>query len=173
MSDADHVDWAGPGSAGPFDPAGVTFTPVADGLRTARLVTTAIWLAPPFLAGAALAIIFSPWWWVAAGVVALAGLWAWWLIPRQVRAIGYAERADDLLIRKGILFRTLTVVPYGRMQYVDVSAGPLARRCGIAGVQLHTASASTDANVPGLPPAEADRLRDRLTERGEARLAGL
>ena len=54
--------------------------------------------------------------------------------------MAYAERADDLLIRTGIMFRSLVVVPYGRMQYVDVNAGPLARRFGIASVQLHTAS---------------------------------
>jgi membrane protein YdbS with pleckstrin-like domain len=31
----------------------------------------------------------------------------------------------------------------------------------------------TDAQIPGLPPDEAARLRDRLASRGEARLAGL
>ncbi|MEE6273601.1 PH domain-containing protein [Georgenia wangjunii] len=163
-----------PGAAvNPFAPAGVVFTPISSGLITARLITLAVWVGLPFLVLAALAVIFSPWWWIGAGVFGVAGLWAGLLIPRQVRATGYAERDEDLLIRKGILFRQLTVVPYGRMQYVDVQAGPLARRCGIAGVQLHTASAATDASIPGLPPAEADRLRDRLTERGEARLAGL
>ena len=99
--------------------------------------------------------------------------WLGWLIPRQVRAIGYAERADDLLIRKGILARSMVVVPYGRMQYVDVQAGPLARAFGIAAVQLHTASQVTGAVIHGLPPVEATRLRDQLASRGEARLAGL
>jgi membrane protein YdbS with pleckstrin-like domain len=157
----------------PFAPAGVTFSPVSDGLITARLITLAIWVGVPFVAFVALAVIFSPWWWTGAAVLGVIGLWAGLLIPRQVHATGYAERDEDLLIRKGILFKQLTVVPYGRMQYVDVQAGPLARRCGVADVQLHTASATTDASIPGLPPAEADRLRDRLTERGEARLAGL
>ena len=59
------------------------------------------------------------------------------------------------------------------MQFVDVKAGPLDRWCGVAEVQLHTASAQSDAKIEGLPPAEAARLRDRLTTRGEARLAGL
>ncbi|MFC4556211.1 PH domain-containing protein [Georgenia faecalis] len=173
MSDVDTRNWAGPGSSGPFDPAGVSFTPVSRGLITARLITEAIFVLPPLLIGAVLAVLFSPWWWILAGTMAVIAVWSAWLIPRQVRAIGYAERADDLLIRKGIVFRRLTVVPYGRMQFVDVKAGPLNRRCGIAEIQLHTASATTDASIPGLPPAEADRLRDRLTERGEARLAGL
>lgn len=99
--------------------------------------------------------------------------WEWWFIGRQVRSIAYAERDDDLLVRKGVLFRSLVVVPYGRMQFVDVEAGPLDRALGIARVQLHTASPSSDASIPGLAPEQASALRDRLAQRGEARLAGL
>ncbi len=58
------------------------------------------------------------------------------------------------------------------MQFVDVTAGPLDRRFGLATVQLHTAAAATDAQIPGLVPAEAARLRDRLAARGEAGAAG-
>ena len=76
-------------------------------------------------------------------------------------------------MRHGVLFRRLVVVPYGRMQLVEVSAGPLHRWFDLATVQLHTAAASTDAHIPGLRPAEAARLRDRLAARGEARSAGL
>lgn len=160
-------------TSGPFDPPGVTWQGVSPRLITARLVSTGITLAVPVVAGAVLAVLVSPWFWLLAGVPAAVLVWVALVVPRQVRAIGYAERDDDLLIRKGILFRSLVVVPYGRMQYVDVEAGPLDRKLGIAKVQLHTASASTDANIPGLVPDEAERLRDRLTVRGEARLAGL
>jgi len=65
------------------------------------------------------------------------------------------------------------VVPYGRMQFVDVTRGPLERAFGIATVQLHTAAAHTDARIPGLVPEEAARLRDRLGNLGQARTAGL
>ena len=51
----------------------------------------------------------------------LLALWRLVLIPRQVRSIGYAEREDDLLIRRGIFFQRTLVVPYGRMQYVDIA----------------------------------------------------
>ncbi|MFD6135646.1 PH domain-containing protein [Isoptericola sp. NPDC056618] len=158
---------------GPFDPPGVVWQGVSPRLVPARLISTSVTLALPIVAGVVLAVLVSPWFWLLAGVPAALLVWALLLVPRQVRAIGYAERDDDLLIRKGIMFRTLVVVPYGRMQYVDVEAGPLDRKLGIAKVQLHTASASTDADIPGLVPDEAERLRDRLTARGEARLAGL
>jgi membrane protein YdbS with pleckstrin-like domain len=95
------------------------------------------------------------------------------LTPRRVRAMGYAEREDDLLIRRGLLMRRVSVVPYGRMQYVDVSVGPLEGALGLATVKLHTAAAATRAEIPGLPGTEAARLRDQLSARGEARLAGL
>lgn len=160
--------------AGPFDPPGVVWVPVSPRLATARLAMTTIVVGVPAVAGAVAAVLSAvTWLWAIPAAFALLGLWVAWLIPRQVRAVGYAERADDLLIRKGIMFRSMVVVPYGRMQYVDVQAGPLGRAFGIASVQLHTASPGTDAVIDGLPPEEATRLRDKLASRGEARLAGL
>lgn len=158
----------------PFEPEGVTWTPVSPRLATARLVVAACWLVPPLVALVVVAALTGQVWvWVGAAVWLAFLVWVVLLVPRQVRALGYAERADDLLLRRGILFRSMVVVPYGRMQYVDVSAGPLARRFQIASVQLHTASPGTDASIDGLPTAEAARLRDQLASRGEARLAGL
>jgi uncharacterized protein len=158
----------------PFNPLDVAWTPVSTRLARARLTALALWFGPLVLAGVVVAVATGePWVWLWPGVLALLALWQAWLVPRQVRAMAYAERADDLLIRRGILFRSLVVVPYGRMQYVDVTAGPLARRFRIASVQLHTASPGTGASIEGLPPQEAARLRDRLASRGESRLAGL
>ncbi len=115
----------------------------------------------------------SGWAWIVVAALAVLLAWGWWTIGRQTRALGYAERDEELLVRSGIMWRRIVVVPYGRLQYVDVQAGPLDRLLGVARVQLHTASAGTDAAIPGLRPDEAARLRDRLTARGESRLAGL
>lgn len=104
--------------------------------------------------------------------MALAVHW-WWLSGRRYRSWGYAERDRDLLIRYGVLVRRTSVVPYGRMQLVDVTEGPISRLLGLASVQLHTAAATTDAVVPHLPVAEANRLREHLTQLGEANAAGL
>jgi uncharacterized protein len=92
---------------------------------------------------------------------------------RRVRAWGYAERAEDLLVRRGVMFRRTSVIPYGRMQYVEVTAGPFERGFGLATVQMHTAAAASDARIPGLPAAEAARLRDQLTSLGETHAMGL
>jgi membrane protein YdbS with pleckstrin-like domain len=109
---------------------------------------------------------------VTAVVVAL-GIVAWSVLRGRYRSWGYLEREDDLIVRRGLLVRQVTVVPYGRMQLIDVSAGPIDRLFGLATVQLHTAAAATDARIPGLPQEEAERLRDRLASLGEARATGL
>jgi membrane protein YdbS with pleckstrin-like domain len=111
--------------------------------------------------------------WIIAGVLGLPILIRLAFLPRSLRSWGYAERADDLLVRHGLLYRRLSIVPYGRMQFIDVTAGPLERLLGLATVQLHTAAAASDAKIPGLPPAEAARLRDRLAALGEARAEGI
>ena len=109
---------------------------------------------------------------LAAGALVAAAI-GWPLVGRRYRSWGYAEREDDLLVRRGVLFARLSVVPYGRMQFIDVTAGPLERAFGLATVRLHTAAAATDARIPGLEREEAARLRDRLAELGEAQAAGL
>lgn len=158
-----------------FAPPGEAWNPVSPKLATARRITMVL-LMLLLLAGVVLlgfvpgarsvALVLS-------GVWVVAVIWMWWLIGRRVRSFGYAERADDLLVTSGIMFRRLVVVPYGRMQLVDITAGPLDRRLGVATVQLHTAAATTNATIPGLPPAQASGLRDRLAARGEQRSAGL
>jgi membrane protein YdbS with pleckstrin-like domain len=109
----------------------------------------------------------------AAGGVLLAGIVAALLLRRRVRSWAFCERADDLLVRRGLMVQRLSLVPYGRMQFVDVSSGPLERSIGLATLRLHTAAAASDARIPGLPRAEAERLRDQLGSLGEAQAAGL
>jgi membrane protein YdbS with pleckstrin-like domain len=135
---------------------------VTVGLLSLSLVTVSILLDLP------------GWLWVATLVlVVLLGGFAWWLIGRNADRWGYAELEDELFVTRGALFRRLVVVPYGRMQYVDVQAGPLDRAYGLARIQLHTAAPGTSAHIPGLRADEAARLRDRLTAAGEAQAAGL
>jgi membrane protein YdbS with pleckstrin-like domain len=110
---------------------------------------------------------------IVAAVVLLVGLALLVFVVRRVRAWGYAEREDDLFVRRGVMFSRLSVIPYGRMQFIDVTAGPVERLFGLATVRMHTAAAASDARIPGLAADEAARVRDRLAELGEAQAAGL
>ena len=159
-----------------FAPPGNAWQPVSAALARMRRVLVAVVAAPVLVALTLLAWLLSLpvalWLPLTVVVVVLAAV-GWVQVGRNARWWAYAERDEDLYVRHGVMFRRLVVVPYGRMQYVDVTAGPIERAFGLATVQLHTAAAATDAKVPGLPPAEAARLRDRLTALGEDRAEGL
>lgn len=170
------ADRATDGRDGPVDVAGAE--PVWQGLPPAVLTLRRLLLVLSMVplavaAGLLLGLLVGPAWSAFAALPVGLLLWGWPLLGRNWRSWRYAERADDLLIQRGVLWREETVVPYGRMQLVEVESGPLQRKFGLASLQLHTAAAATDATIPGLDPREAERLRDRLTELGEARSAGL
>ena len=165
-----------------IDPPGIAWQRVSPRYVTVRLAEWALGnLVAVLVLSAPLVFVILGWWswpplWLAVTVPAamlVLALWRLVLIPRQVRAIGYAERDEDLLVRGGIFFQRTMAVPYGRMQYVDIAVGPVERALGLCTLKLHTASPGTHARIPGLPAAEGARLREELTARGEARLAGL
>jgi len=165
-----------------IDPPGIAWQRVSPRYVTVRLAEWALGnLVAVLVLSAPLVFVLLGWWswpplWLAVTVPAamlVLALWRLVLIPRQVRAIGYAERDEDLLVRGGIFFQRTMAVPYGRMQYVDIAVGPVERALGLCTLKLHTASPGTHARIPGLPAAEGARLREELTARGEARLAGL
>ncbi len=105
--------------------------------------------------------------------VVVVGAGCLFVVYRRFRAWAYQERDEDLVVSRGVMFRRQSVVPYGRMQFVDVTAGPVERLFKLATVKLHTAAAASDARIPGLEREEAARLRDRLAALGEAKAAGL
>ncbi|MEU9339317.1 PH domain-containing protein [Streptomyces sp. NPDC048290] len=167
------MDMGSPPSAGTAQ-AEPVWTGLPPGLLRMRRLLLAVWMILLALAAGLLPGLLAGPAWAAFALLPLALLvWGWVMLERNWRSWRYAERADDLLISRGVLWRETTVVPYGRMQLVEVTSGPVERHFGLASVQLHTAAAASDARIPGLDPAEAERLRDRLTELGEARSAGL
>jgi membrane protein YdbS with pleckstrin-like domain len=141
-------------------------------MRRAEVLTVTVVLAACF------GLIF----WAAGGlwpglistiVVLILGALDSWFLRRRFRAWRYQERHEDLIVARGVMVQRLSVVPYGRMQFVEVTAGPIERLFHLSTVKLHTAAAASDARIPGLETAEADRLRDRLTELGESKAAGM
>jgi membrane protein YdbS with pleckstrin-like domain len=159
-----------------FAPPGYEWRRLSPKYRSLRRLTTLL-VAPIFFSIPAILVgVLSGRWWISAiiwGFTAILVLIRLALVDRYWRSWGYVEREDDLYITNGVLARSLIAVPYGRMQLVEVASGPLERAFGLATVTLKTASADTNATIPGLSPEEAARLRDRLTELGEAHASGL
>lgn len=90
---------------------------------------------------------------------------------RRYAAWGYDEAADALEVAHGVWTQVGTVVPYGRVQHIDVSQGPIERAFGVARLVLHTAgTAHSEVVLPGLSRDRAEAMRDRI--RGHIRLQG-
>jgi hypothetical protein len=153
-----------------LSPAGVEFQHVSPTLAALRL-GNALALCGMISALVLIVDIAALWWLML--VPAVIALLCLWLIPAQVRALRYALAETDFVIRRGVINRSLTMVPYGRIQYVDIHQGPVLRFMGIATIKLSTASAQTDATLSGVSVADAVGLRDVLAERGSAELMGL
>ncbi|GAA1978904.1 PH domain-containing protein [Microbacterium pumilum] len=113
------------------------------------------------------------WAWIPGGILTVILAWTLAILPRQARAIGYRLRDDDLVFRRGILWQRLVAVPYGRMQLVDITHGPLDRGFGIAQLKFVTAAAATGVTIPGLEQKTAETLRDQLVAVAESRRTGL
>jgi uncharacterized protein len=157
-----------------IDPSEVSWRRPSPLLLRVRRIEVASVTVPLAIAGALAGRAVS----TAAGIgiaaaVVLAGLVAERFLARRVAAWGYAERKEDLMVQRGVLIRRLSVIPYGRMQFIDVTAGPLERSLGLATLRMHTAAAASDARIPGLQAAAAAALRDQLAALGEAQAAGL
>ena len=101
----------------PMSPPDVEFHSVSPKLAQVRIITTILTFLPLLAGGVALAVLVSKWWWIGFAVVVIMMVWSLAIIHRQVRAMAFGTGDDDFLIRKGIMFRRLTLIPYGRIQY--------------------------------------------------------
>jgi hypothetical protein len=103
---------------------------------------------------------------LAAGLLAAAGLpAAWWLPRASYRHWRYQVAADALELRHGVVRRVHSAIPYFRVQHIDVTQGPVERAVGLARLVVHTASAGTDATIPGIAAGDAEGLRRLILAR--------
>lgn len=141
---------------------------------TSQFVQNAIIILIVVVAAAVGAIMLEmAWVWIPAGALIAIDVITLAILPRQAKALGYMLRADDIVFRRGILWQRMVAVPYGRMQLVDITQGPLDRLFGLSQLKMVTAAAATGVQIPGLTQAAAEALRDTLIEVAETRRTGL
>jgi membrane protein YdbS with pleckstrin-like domain len=103
---------------------------------------------------------------LAAGLLAAAGaLGAWWWPRSRYRHWRYQVATDALELRHGVVRRVHSAIPYFRVQHIDVAQGPVERAVGLSRLVLHTASAGTDATIPGIASGDAEGLRRLILAR--------
>jgi membrane protein YdbS with pleckstrin-like domain len=96
--------------------------------------------------------------------VLLVALYAIVRVPlRRYQARGYQMGGDRLRVVRGLLFRSDTVVPFGRVQHIDVHQGPVERGYGLATLVLHTAgNHNASVRLPGLTHDDAVAMREHI-----------
>jgi membrane protein YdbS with pleckstrin-like domain len=134
--------------------------------RYSALVTSALLVTPLVVVAALADGNARAWWAAAAGVVAAGGLLAaFWAVPLRYRRWSYHLGPAALELQHGVLTRRSSTVPYLRVQHIDLTAGPLDRRLDLTTLVIRTASATTDARLPGIDGEEAERLRSTILRR--------
>jgi uncharacterized protein len=90
---------------------------------------------------------------------------AWRLPGLEYRNWRYEVAEDALELRHGVLRRVHSAIPYFRVQHIDVTQGPVERMVGVSRLIVHTASAGTDATIPGIAAGDAEGLRRLILRR--------
>ncbi len=89
-----------------------------------------------------------------------------WVALKRYAAEGYALREHDILHKHGVWWRTLTAIPFNRMQHCEISRGPVESAFGLATLRVFTAGgSSSDLSIGGLPVAEAQRIKEFITKK--------
>lgn len=121
-------------------------------------------LIPLLIAGVALYATSVLPAWVPGVVLALAALVLVFYLPmKRYRSRGYHISDDRLRVVKGVMFHADTVVPFSRVQHLDVEQNPLERMFGIARLILHTAGThNASVTLPGLAHDDAITMREAI-----------
>lgn len=134
--------------------------------HTLRAQAVAFWL-PLFLVSLVVnwALLSStPFAGLAPILIGLVGFSAITYAPERIyRRLGYAIDGRLLRTVRGWLFHTDTVVPFVRVQHIDVTRGPFDKLFGTASLVVHTAGTHNSiVTLPGLSPERAAEIREAI-----------
>lgn len=76
---------------------------------------------------------------------------------------GFAFRTHDVIYRSGAISLTTTIIPYNRVQHAALYEGWLARKFGLAAVEIYTAGGTnSDIKIPGIEKEHAENIKQLL-----------
>jgi hypothetical protein len=101
---------------------------------------------------------------IATGLIALLWLVLLIILPsRRVASVRFHMADDHIRIRRGFLYTIDTIVPFVRVQHLDVSQGMIERSLGLSSLTIHTSGVLNQAvTLPGLETATAHDMREAI-----------
>ncbi|RMD99456.1 MAG: hypothetical protein D6816_14930 [Bacteroidetes bacterium] len=86
------------------------------------------------------------------------------MVNSRYRMAGYALRAHDIMYKSGVFWHSTTVIPYSRIQHVEISQGPIQSAFGIATLRIYTAGGTrSDLTIEGLERKRANEIKEFIT----------
>jgi membrane protein YdbS with pleckstrin-like domain len=137
--------------------------PLEPAYKTVRYISAALIAFAIITASWAIAMFqpdITPYGYIGAGLMTLI---AWWMViynGLSYHYMGYAIREKDITYKSGWLWKSMTTIPFNRVQHCDLRQGIIDRRFGLSKLTIYTAGGqSTDLMIPGLQRETAERLK--------------
>lgn len=104
--------------------------------------------------------------WVMLGLWAMFFALSMFFAGKRYEVAGYALREHDIIHKEGVYWRSVTTIPFNRMQHCEISRGPIENAFGLATLRVFTAGgSSSDLSIEGLPNEEAQRIKEFITQK--------
>jgi len=101
-----------------------------------------------------------------AALITLRVIWSFISALKKFEYMSFALREKDIIYNKGWLWRQTIIVPFNRVQHIQVDQGPLERKFNLASLKIFTAGGtSSDISIPGLRPEKARQLKEFIVSK--------
>lgn len=92
-------------------------------------------------------------------IILLFGVSLWWRV-KGVDLTGFALREQDFVLKEGVLWQELTIVPFNRIQHIESHRSPIERKLGLTTIKLYTAGGSgDDLKLSGIEVQQAEQIK--------------
>lgn len=100
------------------------------------------------------------------GLVVLVMLFSYWHTFASHPYKGLRLREQDILFKHGMFWRSVTIVPFNRIQHLETHRGPIERKLGLASLKFYTAGgAGADLKVAGLEAQRAEQIKQYVLQK--------
>lgn len=97
---------------------------------------------------------------IPATFITVVALWIVFYNGISFHYMGYALREKDISYQSGWLWKSMTTVPFNRVQHCDIRQGLIDRQFGLSKLTIYTAGGqSADLMIPGLLPDTAEKIK--------------
>lgn len=126
------------------------------------LVYGAYWLSSIFVPY----VLMKPWIFVFHVAWFLFGFMTLWYAIRSYIHEGFAIREHDIMYKNGIFFKSLIIIPFNRIQHLEIGHGPIDRYFGLANLSIYTAGgSSSDLIIDGLESNTAQTIKNYISDK--------